>query len=88
MTKTNDYIYDALEKLTSFLQSTGYGEQYTYDRAGNMTEKVVTPAHADGEEDQTVTLKMSYNKGNQLTAMANGKDKITYKYDKNGSMHG
>lgn len=29
---------------------------------------------------------MSYNKGNQLTAMANGKDKITYKYDKNGSM--
>ena len=29
---------------------------------------------------------MSYNKGNQITAMANGKDKITYKYDKNGSM--
>ena len=31
-------------------------------------------------------LKMSYNKGNQLTAMVNGKDKIAYTYDKNSSM--
>ncbi len=37
----------------------------------------------DGE---SVALSMSYNKGNQLTAMANGKNKITYSYDKNGSM--
>ena len=51
-----------------------------------MTEKVITPAHADSEEAQTVTLKMSYNKGNQLVSMANGRDKIAYKYDKNGSM--
>ena len=29
---------------------------------------------------------MKYNKGNQLTGMANGRDKIAYKYDKNGSM--
>ena len=80
-TTTNDYTYDALGELTSFLQSTGYGEQYTYDKAGNMTEKVLT-----GTDGTETTLTMSYNKGNQLTAMANGKDKITYKYDKNGSM--
>ena len=43
------------------------------------------PLHSESEEAQAVTLKMSYNKGNQLTAMANGKDKITYSYDKNGS---
>ena len=85
-TTTSTYVYDALGQLTSFLQSTGYGEQYTYDKAGNMAAKVITPAHADSEEAQTVTLKMSYNKGNQITAMANGKDKITYKYDKSGSM--
>ena len=85
-TTTSTYAYDALGQLTSFLQSTGYGEQYTYDKAGNMAEKVITPAHADSEEAQTVTLKMSYNKGNQLTAMVNGKDKIAYTYDKNGSM--
>ena len=85
-TTTSTYAYDALGQLTSFLQSTGYGEQYTYDKAGNMAEKVITPAHADSEEAQTVTLKMSYNKGNQLTAMVNGKDKIAYTYDKNSSM--
>ena len=85
-TTESSYAYDALGQLTSFLQSTGYGEQYVYDKAGNMTEKVITPLHSESEEAQAVTLKMSYNKGNQLTAMANGKDKITYSYDKNGSM--
>ena len=29
---------------------------------------------------------MKYNKGNQLTSMANGRDKIAYTYDRNGSM--
>ena len=85
-TTESSYAYDALGQLTSFLQSTGYGEQYAYDKAGNMTEKVITPLHSESEEAQAVTLKMSYNKGNQLTAMANGKNKITYSYDKNGSM--
>ena len=80
-TTTSTYAYDALGQLTSFLQSTGYGEQYTYDKAGNMTEKVLT-----GTDGIETALKMSYNKANQLTGMANGKDKITYKYDKNGSM--
>ena len=60
---------------------TGYGERYAYDKAGNMTEKVLT-----GTDGAETTLAMSYNKGNQLTSMANGRDKITYKYDKNGSM--
>ena len=56
ITTTSTYAYDALGQLTSFLQSTGYGERYAYDKA------------------------------NQLTGMADGKDKIAYKYDKNGSM--
>jgi RHS repeat-associated protein len=80
-TTTSTYAYDALGQLTSFLQSTGYGEQYTYDKTGNMTEKVLT-----GTDGIETALKMSYNKANQLTGMANGKDKIAYQYDKNGSM--
>ena len=82
----SSYAYDAMGELTGFLQSTGYGEQYSYDKAGNMTQKVITPSHRASEETKTVTLKMSYNKGNQLTAMQNGRDKIAYKYDKNGNM--
>ena len=80
-TTESSYAYDALGQLTSFLQSTGYGEQYAYDKAGNMTEKVLT-----GTDGIETALKMSYNKGNQLTTMVNGKDKIAYTYDKNGSM--
>lgn len=70
-TTTSTYAYDALGQLTSFLQSTGYGEQYAYDKAGNMTEKVLT-----GTDGIETALKMSYNKANQLTGMANGKDKM------------
>ena len=75
------YAYDAAGQLTEFLQTTGYGERYAYDGAGNMTEKVLT-----GTDGAETTLAMKYNKGNQLTGMANGRDKIAYKYDKNGSM--
>ena len=39
-TTESSYAYDALGQLTSFLQSTGYGEQYAYDKAGNMTDTV------------------------------------------------
>ena len=80
-TTESTYAYDALGQLTSFLQTTGYGESYAYDKAGNMTEKVLT-----GTDGIETALKMSYNKGNQLTTMVNGKDKIAYTYDKNGSM--
>ena len=80
-TTESTYAYDALGQLTSFLQSTGYEEQYAYDKAGNMTEKVLT-----GTDGIETALKMSYNKGNQLMTMVNGKDKIAYTYDKNGSM--
>ena len=66
-TTESSYAYDALGQLTSFLQSTGYGEQYAYDKAGNMTEKVIS-----GMDGESIALSMSYNKGNQLTAMANG----------------
>ena len=75
------YAYDAAGQLTEFLQTTGYGERYAYDKAGNMTEKVLT-----GTDGAETTLAMKYNKGNQLTSMANGRDKIAYTYDRNGSM--
>ena len=75
------YTYDPLGELTGFAQSTGYGEQYVYDKVGNMTAKTIT-----GTDGQSVALKMTYNKGNQLVSMTNGKDKLTYGYDKNGSM--
>jgi len=81
------YGYDALGQLVSFRQSTGYGEQYTYDAAGNMTKKVISPEQpTDQKKNQPVTVKMKYNPGNQLTEMAVGKDKISYSYDPNGSM--
>ena len=80
-TVAGSYAYDAAGQLTEFLQTTGYGERYAYDKAGNMTEKVLT-----GTDGAETTLAMKYNKGNQLTGMANGRDKIAYKYDKNGSM--
>ena len=77
----NSYAYNALGELTSFLQSTGYGESYAYDKAGNMLEKAIT-----GTDGQNVTLKMAYNAANQLTGMTNGQNKIAYSYDKNGSL--
>ena len=77
----NSYAYNALGELTSFLQSTGYGESYAYDKAGNMLEKAIT-----GTDGQNVTLKMAYNAANQLTGMTNGQSKIAYSYDKNGSL--
>ena len=77
----NSYAYNALGELTSFLQSTGYGESYVYDKAGNMLEKAIT-----GTDGQNVTLKMAYNAANQLTGMTNGQSKIAYSYDKNGSL--
>ena len=52
-----------------------------YDKAGNMTKKAIS-----GMGGESVVLSMSYNKANKLTAMANGKDKITCSYDKNGSV--
>ena len=80
-TTESTYAYDALGQLTSFLQSTGYGESYAYDKAGNMLEKAIT-----GTDGQNVTLKMAYNAANQLTGMTNGQSKIAYSYDKNGSL--
>ena len=77
----NSYAYNALGELTSFLQSTGYGESYAYDKAGNMLEKAIT-----GTDGQNVTLRMAYNAANQLTGMNNGQSKIAYSYDKNGSL--
>lgn len=76
------YTYDALGQLTAFVQSTGYGERYTYDAVGHMTQKTITPEN----KKAPVTLKMKYNKGNQLTEMLNGRNRISYSYDPNGSM--
>lgn len=81
MSTESTYTYDALGQLTTFPQSTGYGQQYDYDKAGNMTKKAIS-----GMGGESVVPSMNYNKGNHLTAMANVKGKITYSYDKNGSM--
>lgn len=87
VTTASQYGYDALGQLVSFRQSTGYGEQYTYDAAGNMTKKVISPEQTVRQKkSQPVIVKMKYNPGNQLTEMAVGKDKISYSYDPNGSM--
>ena len=94
-TTENAYIYDPLGQLTSFTRSTGYGEQYVYDAAGNMLQKVITGevigsastgSGTSPANPAAVTLKMQYNKANQLISMANGQDRIAYSYDKNGSM--
>ena len=50
----NSYAYNALGELTSFLQSTGYGESYAYDKAGNMTKKAIS-----GMGGESVVLSMS-----------------------------
>ena len=80
------YQYDAAGQLTSFRKNTGYAEQYVYDAAGNMTKKVISPEKIIAGKKQPVTIGMKYNKGNQLTEMTVGKDKLTYSYDPNGSM--
>ncbi len=80
-TTESAYAYDALGQLTDFWQSTGYGESYAYDKAGNMTSRVIS-----GMDGATVALSMRYNEGNQMVSMAHGGDKIAYKYDKNGSL--
>ena len=75
------YAYDLLGELVSFTQSTGYGESYTYDPAGNMLEKVITST--DGK---STPVSMRYHAGNQMVSMTAGKDSIAYRYDANGSM--
>ena len=80
-TTESAYAYDALGQLTAFTQSTGYGERYAYDAAGNMLQKVIT-----GTDGKATALSMQYNAGNQLIRMAAGEDSIAYAYDANGSM--
>lgn len=86
-TTVSKYAYDSMGQLTSFMQSTGYGEKYTYDAVGNMIEKTILRGQTiDQNNKKPVTIKMKYNKGNQLTEMIVGKDKITYSYEPNGSL--
>ena len=55
-----------------------------------MLQKVITGEAdnnaADSASSINVTLKMRYNKANQLISMTNGADDISYSYDRNGSM--
>ena len=51
-----------------------------------MLRYLIITNHTTGTDGAETTLAMKYNKGNQLTSMVNGRDKIAYKYDKNGSM--
>ena len=86
-TTESAYIYDPLGQLTGFTKSTGYAEQYAYDKAGNMLQKVITGEagrSVSTSSDITpaapvaVTLKMQYNKANQLISMANGQDILNH----------
>ena len=51
-----------------------------------MLRYLIITNHTTGTDGAETTLAMKYNKGNQLTSMANGRDKIAYTYDRNGSM--
>ena len=82
----SSYQYDAAGQLISFRKSTGYAEQYAYDAAGNMTKKIISPEKGVTGKTQLVTIGMKYNKGNQLTEMTVGKEKLAYSYDPNGSL--
>ena len=84
-TTSTSYRYDPLVQRTEFAQSTGYSESYTYDPVGNIKQKIITPGAVPGQgaapSKGIVPIPlMSYNKGNQLTSMQNGRDKLTYQY--------
>ena len=51
-----------------------------------MLRYLIITNHTTGTDGAETTLAMKYNKANQLVSMANGRDKIAYKYAKNGSM--
>ena len=51
-----------------------------------MLRYLIITNHTTGTDGAETTLAMKYNKANQLTGMANGRDKIAYTYDRNGSM--
>lgn len=75
-TLTTAYSYDSVGNLLTQATSGAIEIAFSYacDAAGNMTSKVLT-----GTDGAETALKMSYNKANQFTTMANGKAKITYK---------
>ena len=75
-TTVSSYTYDVTGQLTSFENSNGYSEQYTYDAVGNMLTKQVGDSK----------VKMTYNAANQMTAMSGEGGKISYTYDKNGNL--
>lgn len=76
-TGTQNYIYDALNQLTSETVDSQKKISYEYDEVGNRTSKYVTT------NDQTTSSTIyEYNAANQLTGV-NGQ---SYKYDANGNL--
>ena len=75
VTRTN-YAYDKAGQLTSFRRSDGNAEQYKYDPAGNMVEKV----------QNGVKIAMTYTAANELQSMESPHGKLTYAYDANGNL--
>ena len=70
------YTYDPAGRLLSHTRG-GTRESYTYDGAGNRTEKRI---------DGALKTAYTYNAANQLTALTeNGKD-YTYRYDRRGNL--
>ncbi|MBL0385943.1 DNRLRE domain-containing protein [Tumebacillus sp. ITR2] len=70
------YQYDALDRLTQETLPDGTKIVYTYDAAGNRTQKAVT------KSGTTTTTAYTYDAANQMQT-AGGK---TYTYDKNGNL--
>ncbi len=75
-TVKSEYVYDKLGQIQSFQTSEGYEEAYTYDAAGNMTQKSVNG----------LAISMTYNAANELKTMQSEKGKINYSYDANGNL--
>ena len=75
-TVKSEYVYDKLGQTQSFQTSEGYNETYSYDAAGNMTQKSVNG----------LASSMTYNAANELKTMQSEKGSISYDYDQNGNL--
>jgi len=75
-TVKSTYVYDKLGQLASFTKNDGYAEDYAYDAAGNMLEKVLN----------SQKISMTYDAVNELKTMSGAGGTVNYTYDTNGNL--
>jgi len=75
-----DYVYDALNQLTTVQRLNGKRTAYTYDAVGNRLSKTVT----DG--GITTVEQYVYDAANKLLHWTNGVDTKDYEYDLRGNL--